>query len=112
MTTPTAAASLGERTGEPCTVCPEWIVQCAHFDGQIVVLGDRRMAKGRHVGCIFAGVSKGYFVGVTDKWEYKCSPPCNELSAYATAGTDKCDDLAAAQDEFDRRAEALRQGAA
>lgn len=97
--------AVAARAGEPCTVCPPWVIACAHLDGQVLALTERRLVSEK---CCHAIAPPGFSVGIGGGWR-RCPtchlpgrPSCTFVRDFGT-------DLSAAQAEFARRDEELRQ---
>ena len=82
-----------------CTVCPEWVMQCVHFDGKTLTLGGR-------MDCpdfFWRGFSVSQGLGFSKSRLCDCMLTNSDDTSYFP-------DLPAAQAEFLARAELLRQG--
>ena len=106
MTFDSYLASVAERAGEPCTVCPPWVVACTHLGKMILYLGDIG-ALARE--CTFTRLESGFDVGMTQCYATSrcgCTLADNDEGTVPYFATEP-----EARAEFERRAELLRQGA-
>ncbi len=101
MTSPQAPPA--ERKSE-CTVCPPWVVACAHFEGQILVLTDCTL--NNHT-CASKSVTTGFEVA-SGIGIVRCGSCAANVLERGNGGVASFPDLPSAQAEFDRRAAELR----
>ena len=105
-----ALAGLEARQSE-CTICPAWVVRCAHFDGLVLLLADNA-ASNHDAYCQPAPFS---VCGPLAEPQWDECPNCQadvgfDIDPATADAAFLSDSLPAAEAEFERRAEALRLG--
>lgn len=99
-----------------CPICPPWVLRCVHFEGQILVLSangsDPSLWGHTCAGGDMPFMGEGYAVHQGPKFIH-CSRGGDCLAICIDCEGRVCswfyDDLPAAEAEFERRAEELRQ---
>lgn len=96
-----------------CPICPPW-VRCAHFNGQILWLSDRALAKHLYLRnasqryCVRLGFRVASCGPLPNHSGSICKADCNMPVLVAHSDTSfRTDFLPAAEDEFRRREEIL-----